>query len=406
MLKIRLVQPNASAIFYGTCDSISARPARTLISLALAESQAWYDDNCHLQDQKMVLHMPSHVFPSPDLKQCWIRSLGGFHNRKPSFTQSKERKVQRGTALTHARTRCHTPGSGGSGPAGTWGSQGSRLSGSCARSRPAGGQLPPGRGAPTAAAAAARGRAGTRCQLPGPCALPYRRDRERRGGGKRAAADGRPVPAVRRGRVRSALRPAGYRSKGGVERGRGPRPLAVVRSPRSLQMPIGARWDSAVPGESEAARPGPGCRGELGTDSSQPLPEKRIKPQLSIGSGGQTARTNLLPARRPPPRAAAAHAPLPPLLSRCQAQPWPSHPLRPNRTPGPGAVVQARTFSRPGSDGKHSFPSHLPPLAEGPEALSVCDTLCHAQYSATFVLRTFSQISPAGQIKSMQSPIT
>lgn len=103
MLKIRLVQPNASAILYGTCDSISARPARTLISLALAESQAWYDDNCHLQDEKMVLHMPSHVFPSPDLKQCWIRSLGGFHNRKPSFTQSKERKVQRGTALTHAR---------------------------------------------------------------------------------------------------------------------------------------------------------------------------------------------------------------------------------------------------------------------------------------------------------------
>lgn len=70
MLKIRVVQPNASAIFYGTCDSNSARPARALISLALAESQAWYDDNRHVQDEKVAVHTPSHVFPTPDLKQC------------------------------------------------------------------------------------------------------------------------------------------------------------------------------------------------------------------------------------------------------------------------------------------------------------------------------------------------
>lgn len=46
--------------FYGTCDSNSAR---ALFSLALAESQAWYDDNHHLQDEKvapMYFHPPMY----------------------------------------------------------------------------------------------------------------------------------------------------------------------------------------------------------------------------------------------------------------------------------------------------------------------------------------------------------
>lgn len=98
--------------------------------------------------------------------------------------------------------------------------------------------------------------------------------------------------------------------------------VAVVRSSRWLQTPIGAQWGRAVRAESERL-----CRsrqrGELGTGSAQALAEERLGLQLSIGSGGRAAHPSL-PARRLPPA-----SPPPPHTLRS-----PAAPLLPTSQPG------------------------------------------------------------------------
>lgn len=224
--------------------------------------------------------------------------------------------------------------------------------------------------------------AAPRCQRRDGCRGAGVEEEEEEGGGEQAGGRGLvparrpPVPAARRGWVCGALRPGGYRSRRGVQRGRRRRPPAVVRSPGAVRMPIGARCGSAVPGASEAASPGPGCGGgELGTGSSQPLPEERIKPQLSIGSGGQTAHTSL-PARppaRPPGSPPASPRRRPHTLRWALAAPGlcaaPPARRAPRPPPNPPAVPP-RGSARPGSPGRAPAgpPYAVPPL--GPEDLS------------------------------------